>query len=97
MSQPRGTTYLIHFARRYKHAGHYIGWCSDMATRFRLHKAGRGARLLEVITEAGIPYEIVRIWPNTTRTDERRLKSRGSGARQCPVCLEKPNDPPEED
>jgi hypothetical protein len=80
-----GTVYLLHFARPYRHARHYLGYADNLERRLARHRAGSGARLLEVIAAAGIDWRLVRIWPGT-RTLERRLKGRHSGVRLCPAC-----------
>lgn len=77
--------YLIHFQRRYRHAGHYSGWTSDLPARLAEHAAGRGARLLAVIAEAGIGWQLARTWPGD-RSRERALKRQGGASRRCPLC-----------
>jgi len=81
----RGTVYLLHFARPYQHARHYLGYADNLEQRLARHRAGSGARLLAVIAAAGIDWRLVRTWPGT-RTLERRLKGRHSGVRVCPLC-----------
>ena len=81
--------YLIHFDRPYKHARHYTGWTRNAKTlprRIAHHRNGTGARLMQVVTEAGITFEVAKTWPDGTRDDERRLKRRGGAARICPTC-----------
>jgi predicted GIY-YIG superfamily endonuclease len=90
MTVPRtaveGTIYLLHFTPRgYRHAAHYLGWTEDLATRLDAHRKGRGARLMEVIAEAGLGFVLARTWTGT-RALERRLKGRGGHARLCPIC-----------
>jgi hypothetical protein len=85
--------YLIHFDRRYAHAAHYLGWTEDLADRLSRHHAGNGARLMAVITDAGIGWTLARTWPGT-RALERRLKARGGHARNCPVCRTEPTPSP---
>jgi predicted GIY-YIG superfamily endonuclease len=80
-----GTVYLLHFERRYRHAGHYCGWTTDLPARLHEHAAGRGARLLAVITDAGIGWQLARTWPGT-RARERQIKRQGGLSRCCPVC-----------
>lgn len=79
--------YLLHFSKPYKHAAHYIGYCHDdrLIERLAEHDAGRGARLIKVIKDAGLSFACVRTWPGG-RQEERQLKRRHSGARLCPVC-----------
>lgn len=78
--------YLLHFDRRYRHAGHYTGWAANIAARVAEHRAGRGARLVSVVVAAGIGFEVARVWPGADRHKERRLKRSGGAARYCPVC-----------
>jgi predicted GIY-YIG superfamily endonuclease len=80
-----GTVYLLHFARPYRHARHYLGYADNLEQRLARHRAGSGARLLAVIAAAGIDWRLARTWPGT-RTLERRLKGRHSGVRLCPLC-----------
>lgn len=80
------TVYLIHFRTPYKHARHYIGSCCDLAARVADHRASRGARLIEVINEAGISWEVARTWIKCGRRFERQLKRRKAAPRLCPVC-----------
>jgi predicted GIY-YIG superfamily endonuclease len=83
---PVGTCYLLHFDQRYQHAGHYTGWATDLDRRLPEHLLGRGARLLEVITQAGIGFRLARTWPDVTRARERQLKRQGGASRYCPIC-----------
>jgi len=86
LDAPVGTVYLLHFDTPYKHARHYTGWTADLAARLAAHLAGNGARLIQVITAAGITFTLARVWPGTHRSWERRLKRRGGAARICPRC-----------
>jgi predicted GIY-YIG superfamily endonuclease len=81
-----GTVYLLHFSEPFKHAQHYLGWAKDVDGRIAHHRAGTGARLTQVVAEAGIDMELVRTWENVTRTMERRIKNGGGLSRVCPVC-----------
>ena len=40
---------------------------------------------MQVVGEAGIGWQLARIWTGT-RTRERSLKGSGGAARRCPVC-----------
>ncbi|MFG1999727.1 hypothetical protein ACGFNU_11325 [Spirillospora sp. NPDC048911] len=80
-----GVVYLLHFAQPYKHARHYIGWTRDLAGRLAQHEAGSGARLLQVVNDAGIEWRLARLWPGDRRR-ERALKRQGGAARCCPLC-----------
>jgi len=83
---PFGTVYLLHFDQRYEHAGHYTGWAEDLDRRLAEHLGGRAARLIEVITQAGIGFRLARTWPGVTRARERQLKRQGGASRYCPIC-----------
>ena len=80
-----GTIYLLHFARPYRHAKHYTGWTTDLDHRLLDHVNGHGARLLAVISQAGIGWTLARTWSGT-RTRERQLKKQGGASRRCPIC-----------
>ncbi len=88
--------YLLHFATPYKHARHYLGSSSHLDERLSLHKNGNGARPMEVIGEAGIGWELVRLWESDSREEslalERRLKHRHESPRLCPICRGRPLD-----
>jgi len=85
-----GTVYLLHFDERYQHAAHYLGWSSNLPIRLAAHESGHGARLTEVVAEAGIRWVLTCTWPGATRDYERTLKNQGSRARLCPLCGVKP-------
>ena len=85
MKETLGTVYLIHFHRPYKHARHYLGHALDLEARLERHRAGDGARLLQVITAAGIGWTLVRTWPGG-REMERQLKRQKNSPRLCPLC-----------
>jgi predicted GIY-YIG superfamily endonuclease len=85
-SRRTGTVYLLHFDRPYRHARHYCGWAVDLTERLAEHQAGRGARLLAVIGNAGISWQLARTWTEATRTRERQIKRQGGLSRSCPVC-----------
>ena len=91
------TVYLLHFdkpligvrrnpaAQRTQIAQHYLGYAGDVAARIERHRSGQGARLLEVITQAGITFQLAATWPGG-RDEERRLKRQHHAARLCPIC-----------
>jgi predicted GIY-YIG superfamily endonuclease len=81
----KGTIYLLHFSEPYKHAAHYIGFTTDLQSRLDAHANGTGARLLEVITAAGLSFSLARTW-NGTRKTERSLKNRKEAPTLCPIC-----------
>ena len=82
---PDGVVYLVHFTEPYRHARHYTGWTVDLDARFAEHQAGRGARLLQVIAQAGIGWTLARTWEGS-RQRERQLKRQGGASRRCPIC-----------
>jgi predicted GIY-YIG superfamily endonuclease len=88
--------YLLHFHSRYYHAGHYCGATARLDARLLLHKMGRGAKLMKAIVEAGITFELARLWKVETweeaRELERKLKARHDGPSLCPICQHKPLD-----
>lgn len=79
--------YLIHLDRPFHHAKHYLGYCEEGEEQRRLerHRKGDGSKLLRAVNAAGIPYSIVRTWPNADRNQERRFKGHSS-TRLCPTC-----------
>lgn len=80
------SVYLLHFQQPYRHAQHYLGYAEDLAARLQAHRSGNGARLVEVVTQAGIGWELVRVWEDGDRTFERRLKNQKNARRLCPIC-----------
>jgi hypothetical protein len=76
-------------------ADHYLGWTEDYAgtceeaanlPRIQAHADGTsGAKITRAFFEAGIEFEVVRIW-HGTRSRERRLKDMGGHRRKCPAC-----------
>ena len=85
-----GVVYLLHFDRAYtggaKTVRHYLGWAKRLDDRLAAHAAGQGARLTQVVREAGIGWRCVRVWRGAPRADERDLKRQHHHARLCPVC-----------
>jgi hypothetical protein len=94
----RGLVYLLHFSELYipypdappcACAGHYTGFApgGPQALKQRLAKHGTaaGARLMLVVAQAGITWELARTWPGDRRL-ERRLKNQGGASRRCPLC-----------
>lgn len=83
--------YLIHFDKAFKHAKHYLGYAEDVPKRVERHRAGNGAKLLRAVQNAGIGWEVVRVWEDGDRTFERKLKGYGGRARLCPLCQKDKN------
>jgi predicted GIY-YIG superfamily endonuclease len=84
-----GTVYLLHLDPPLKHARHYTGWTSDLDARMEAHRSGRGARLMEVVKEAGGSFRLVRTWPGG-RALERAIKLRKEAPKLCPECTPQP-------
>ena len=79
--------YLLHLDQPISnHAQHYIGYAEDVDERVARHRAGNGARLMQIAAERGIGFEVVRIWPDGDRSFERHLKNQKHAWRHCPVC-----------
>lgn len=78
--------YLIHFDEPYYHARHYLGYTADLEARIRAHRLGRGARLIQVINEVGIGWDVVRVWEDGGRDLEQALKALHNAPRLCPLC-----------
>jgi predicted GIY-YIG superfamily endonuclease len=81
----RQRVYLLHFVEPYKHARHYLGCSEDVGARNAAHHNGTGARLMQVVREAGISWVVAKTWRGG-RTLEHRLKGWHSGVRLCPIC-----------
>ena len=81
-----GTVYLLCFSEHYKHAKHYIGFTKDVNKRLSRHRKGQGARLIEVVYQAGIEANLARTWENVDRHFERKLKKQKNSKRLCPIC-----------
>jgi len=80
--------YLLHFDRPIYRAQHYLGWSVNIARRVAQHQRGKGARLVAQALAAGIVVDLVRVWPEVDKAEERALKRRGPKA-QCPECRSK--------
>jgi predicted GIY-YIG superfamily endonuclease len=89
MTGQLGVIYMLHFHQPYRHARHYVGWTEDLLDRLDRHAAGRGARLVEVIWDAGIGFTLIRVCEGTRRR-ERAIKNDGGAVRYCPACTARP-------
>lgn len=79
--------YLLHFDQKYKHAQHYIGYAEkDLQARINQHRVGKGARLMKVVVDAGIGFEVARVWDDGDKKLERKLKRWHRSKDLCPVC-----------
>ena len=92
MTGQLGVVYMLHFTEPYKHARHYASTGpATLLNRLDRHARGSGARLVEVITQAGIGFTLVRICEGTRRT-ERAIKNAGGSVRYCPACTSHPRN-----
>ena len=64
-------------------------WTDDLLHRLDRHAKGTGARLVEVIIQAGIGFTLVRVCEGT-RSTERAIKNAGGAVRYCPACTPRP-------
>ena len=81
-----GAVYLLHFAEKYYHAQHYLGFTEDLEARIERHKTGNGSPLVRAVVNAGIEIELARTWSGDRKL-ERRLKDRHNTPKQlCPIC-----------
>jgi hypothetical protein len=87
-SEDPGTVYLLHLDPAYRHARHYV-WTRDLAARLEAHRAGQGARLMEVVKKAGGSFRLARTWTGG-RDRERAIKNRHEAPKLCPVCSPEP-------
>lgn len=78
--------YLIHFSQRLSHAQHYLGWAKNIKQRVFEHRNSTGAKILAECNRRGIDWKVIRIWPNTSRKDESRMKHNKESTRLCPLC-----------
>jgi predicted GIY-YIG superfamily endonuclease len=78
--------YLLHFDQPYKHARHYLGYSGNLEQRLAAHRAGYGARLMEVVAAAGISFTVARLWAEGDYQLEKRLKHQKHHSRLCPIC-----------
>jgi len=93
-----GWVYLLHFEHEIGsednprgRAGHYLGHTGrdDLDARLAEHRAGRGARITQVLLEQGVEWKLVRTWPGG-RDLERALKDQKHANRLCPECQPNP-------
>lgn len=77
--------YLIHFESKYAHAQHYLGLSNNLERRMAEHRCGQGNPLMKAVTLAGIPWSVVRTWPDADRMQEVQLKRRKNAWKLCPI------------
>jgi hypothetical protein len=66
-----------------------LGWSPEVQARVNAHLHGKGARLTEVVHDAGIGMMWVRTWEDGDRKLERKLKNRHS-PQLCLICCGQP-------
>jgi hypothetical protein len=83
--------YLLHIEPRYKHAGHYLGFCEsdnvDRRVNQHLAAGSKASPLVLAALMSGCTVTLARKWegPQYDRKAERAKKARGH-ARLCPLC-----------
>jgi len=77
--------YLLHFARPYHHARHYLGTTKDLAKRLTLHREGKASSLMAAVARAGIDWICIRTWQGSFPL-EKKLKRSKCSPRFCPIC-----------
>jgi predicted GIY-YIG superfamily endonuclease len=83
--------YVIHLEQPFHGKQHYCGFtCKDPKERADEHAAGRGARLMDRVTRAGVRWIVARTYrvSSVARAEEleRDMKDSGHLERFCPVC-----------
>jgi hypothetical protein len=80
------TVYLLHFAPRFRHARHYIGFTPDDTASRRIveHLRGQGSPMVRGAVDAGCEVLVPHVWTGAPREFERWLKHRRDTARWCP-------------
>lgn len=80
--------YLFHLEPRYRHAGHRLGWSTNVRQRVEQHLAAgrRSSPLIRAQLDAGGRVLVARVWPGGDRTLEARLKRHHGLSRHCPIC-----------
>src|SRR5215510_5662916 len=88
-----GTVYLLHLSaplgnlsNARAQAQHYIGFCLDLETRLKEHRAGWGSKLLAAAVARGITFEVVATWEHAPLAFEKVLKRRKEAPKLCPIC-----------
>lgn len=81
-----GSVYLVHFDKRCNGAQHYLGFSTNVESRLKAHRTGRGSPLLRAVTRKRIPWRVVRTWKRKDGYFEQMLKRRYALKDLCPAC-----------
>lgn len=84
-----GYIYTLHFDKAITHTRHYTGCTTELRQRLASHAQGRGARLLRVLKEREIGWELGGLSSCTVsemRRLERLLKRQHNAKRYCQLC-----------
>lgn len=69
------------------HAGHYIGYSSNITGRIYYHLMGQSrVSIINAVLAQGLLFRVARVWVGADRSRERRLKNQGGATRICPIC-----------
>jgi hypothetical protein len=82
LSRDKPSLALVHAPTNSRQIQH---WTLNLPVRLGEHAAGRGARLMQVVAEQHIGWQVTRLWVGS-RGRERSLKRQGGAARRCPLC-----------
>ena len=81
--------YLLHLERPLSPdhtAQHYKGSAEDIEA----HRRGNGSRMMQVVAERGIGFQLVRTWEvpegMTLRQAEKVIRRQKNGRELCPLC-----------
>jgi hypothetical protein len=85
------SVYLLHFHRKYKHASHYLGYSANVERRVKQHQRGCGVPLMRAVYEAGISFDVARVWNDGDKGLEQRLRQQNNNPRLCPLCSASPS------
>lgn len=88
---PEGSgVYLLHFSEKVSHAQHYVGFAENIRRRVDVHLTGgcKASPLVRAALRAGVEVILTRVWPGSSRNDERSIKNRKGTPKLCPICRE---------
>lgn len=80
--------YLLHFSSPVRGKLHYIGFSTNIPARFQKHLSGEGSELTGEAVRSGVPFELVRVWPDVKPEFEQKLKRNKNMKRYCIKCQE---------